>query len=294
MRGTPPLPGGRVVSLLDPKHFTAAERGQLQKIGWTEDQPVPSTLGKIIQDVQSEAAKDIAAGQTRYAVDPSTPPVQFKPVPLEQLTPEQQAKIRRLMSEAVAQAAADTAAEQMAMNAPPALSEAAQTIQQAKTYDLDPLPIDRPAPANSVEPLFDAPLNRPIIEQVAPPAAAAPLEDLEPSAGTPAAGQTVLSHCPHCNWDLMAVDIPEPDEPDRAAFAEAVAGATVFTKDYAIMGGRVKMWFRELTTPEIDMIFRQVFHEREDKRLTTELDVWERINRLRLCLQLQRLTTDRD
>lgn len=285
LRGNIPLPGGRPVTLLDPKFFTEVERSQLKKIGWVEGQPIPSTLSSILKDVQTEAAREIAASKLRPAVDPSTPPIAFKPVPLEQLTPEQQAKIKRLMHDAVTQAAQLDAAEQ----APPPVpaSEPAKTIQEAKRYDIDPLPVERPAAPGNVEPAFEPPATNPKISDAIPTDANGITETgIEP-------GRSLLLRCPHCNWDLTVVDTPVPDAEDRVAYAEAVAGGTVFSKSYELFGGRVKLWFRELTTPEIDAIFRQVFAEREAKKHATDMDLWERINRLRLCLQLARMTTDK-
>jgi len=99
-------------------------------------------------------------------------------------------------------------------------------------------------------------------------------------------GVAQLEFCPHCGWDLAMPDIPEPDDAAKQAFLVSILGHKPFIKTYDLMGGALSVTFRSLTSREIDQIYRQAYRERDRGELKNDADAWERINRLRLYLQL--------
>ena len=84
-------------------------------------------------------------------------------------------------------------------------------------------------------------------------------------------------------------DIPEPDVVERQAFVQSVLGLKPFPKQYSLLGGAVRVTFRTLTAQEIDAVYAHAFSERQTSELQTTEDFWERINRLRMFLQLAKV-----
>src|ERR1019366_9320279 len=92
--GVLPLPVGKVVSSLNPERLLPEERAQLRLIGWKEGQPIPENMASIIAEVVKETQEDFSASLNELPVDPSTPPVKFKPIDVATLPPAQQAVIK--------------------------------------------------------------------------------------------------------------------------------------------------------------------------------------------------------
>ena len=120
-----------------------------------------------------------------------------------------------------------------------------------------------------------------------------PLVDEEEVPGTedappPLSAGGVAQHenCPHCGWDLKSPTIQEPSYEEKMGFLQSVLGQRTFVNQYEIFGGAVMVRFRTLTTKEMDIIYSQVFSEREAGVVTTVQDYWEKVNRYRLYLQL--------
>lgn len=95
-----------------------------------------------------------------------------------------------------------------------------------------------------------------------------------------------IQTCPHCNWDMSLPTIAEPTYDEKMGFLHSVLGQKTFVHQYSIFGDHVIVRFRTLTTKEMDIIYRQVFAERETGEITTIQDYWEKVNRYKLYLQL--------
>lgn len=95
-----------------------------------------------------------------------------------------------------------------------------------------------------------------------------------------------LKECPHCGWDMSLPVIAEPTYDEKMGFLHSVLGQKTFTHQYDMFGGKVVVRFRTLTTKEMDVVYNQVFLERDDGIITTIQDYWEKVNRYRLYLQL--------
>jgi hypothetical protein len=294
--GTPPLPIGQAVRAIDPKHLTDTEREKLESIGWKEGEPVPSNMAEIVAAVEQQRAAEVQ-GDLPLPADPTTPPVDFQPVNLEDLPPEQRSRAKAMVDQSLEVAQGQAAAMQRAnaetrANVAQAggsqvqMDQAAPARPAAGTVpNVDHVPQAAPAPqaaptpqATPQTPQAQPRTPEPAVAQEAPSEA---LPDEPP--GTGAGG---LAYCPHCGWDMAAEDIPDPDEADRLIFLQTVLGQKPFEKRYELMGGQFIVGFRSLTASEIDAIYQQAFKEREAGEIQSDLEYWERVNRYRMFLQI--------
>jgi hypothetical protein len=148
------------------------------------------------------------------------------------------------------------------------------------------VPVDTPIPDLDVEadssPSFPPPLQEgPEI---------LPEEDVAEGEALSAGGTSELQNCPHCGWDMGLPTIAEPTYDEKMGFLHSVLGQKTFVHQYELFGGKVIVRFRTLTTKEMDVIYNQVFRERESGAVTTIQDYWEKVNRYRLYLQLTYLS----
>lgn len=274
LTGTPPLPFGKPIQLIAPDSLMPSERAELEKYGWKEDVPIPTDAAKLIEAVKAEM---MAAEQNLPPpIDPRTPPLQVETFDISKLSQDQRARFEERLRTTFKASAAEKVAE------------AEQAAESAKLLRVHPSvqKAMQVASAPDVEIEDDSIKVTAVGERTTPKPA--PLAESKSEASETGADK-VLSHCPHCNWDLSMPDIPEPPYGDKLAFLHAILGQKSFTKDYDLFGGKVVVTFRTLTTPEIDVIYKQAYRDRELGRLPTAIDFWERINRLRLVLQLQGL-----
>jgi hypothetical protein len=288
--GTPPLPVGRAVRAINPERLTEAERSKLQAVGWKEGDPVPDNMADIIAHFEQTRAAEVQ-GALPLPADPATPPVDFKPVALEDLPPEQRGQAKAMVDEALASAAAQSAAARRQD------AESRANIAQAGGTPVQMAATPPARPATSAVPDANhvpsaTPAASPTPQSAPTPAAspeAAQTQETPPEAPQAAMsdpGSTATAYCPHCGWDMSAEDIPDPDEDDRISFLQSVLGQQSFQKQYNLLGGNMIVRFRTLTAQEIDVVYRQVYKEREAGELVTEMDYWERLNRYRLYLQI--------
>ena len=310
--GTPPLPTGKVVGHLAPSSLTAAERESLAAIGWSEDMPLP-TSQEGIKQLQAEVAQ-MQAIEVPLPVDPRTPA--FKPpeaVPMHKLPAEQQnalraklANISKQEEEARREAArqADIKQKEQSVKGLGKASAAANAAvrgfeeklaaraasappQEFEVTADEAPPVPEYTPPPPVEP---TPVERAIVEEVSKKLdeTAARLPHAHSDTGI---GGVMLSHCPHCQWDLAVSDIPEPPYSDKMAFLHCLLGEKPFVKEFPLFNGNVLVSFRTLTTRELDVIYKQAYKDRQDGKLPNELDYYERLNRYRMLLQLQKFQT---
>lgn len=261
--GNPPLPTNKVVGVIPPSSLTAAERESLEALGWTDDIPIPDDFAKAFDSVLAERVAEAVVPP----VDPAThTPLKVETIPLEQADPATRDRLRKVMTEMVS----DRQAE---------LEEAAearrQELQGAKIPGLANArrAADKAASAESQEPVIE------VTDKHGPPPS-----DRPSSTGADARP----THCQHCSWDLSQPDVIEPAHADKLAFLQCLLGDKPYVHEYELFGGAVVVTFRTLTMAELDTLYRQVYLDQKAGKFDSELDYYEKLNRYRLCLQLQK------
>jgi hypothetical protein len=278
-------------------------------------------MSQVQEDAFQEATVNLP-----LPVSPQQPPLEIKePVPIEQLPLEQQQHyknvIQEMMSNALeaermsAQRAAEqrslgklspgvrTAAQAAAASAGPvhrkmnlqqtARLEAPEVVDDLAAYEkvapnLPPLPKAKTeqATAPKQKQKQTAAENRPPVKE---PPVKEEAEQAEATSASDMGTDKVMSECPHCRWPLDVPDIPEPDYADKLSFLHAILGEKSYEKSILLLGKQLEVVFRSLTTKEMDAIYRQASMERTSGALASPLDFFERINRLRMYLQLKSL-----
>ena len=278
--GTMPLPAGKPVKLMDPARLLPAERKLLRQIGWVEGQPIPQDMAPAIQKIAKEIKDEMAQAKLMPTIDPSTPPLQVNTIPIEQLPPEQQAKYAGILKDAMDEIStqAQQAAATEALTNPPEWQKNMQFVDTAPSQPqaAPPKPAGNPKARQQAAGELTSPPT--------PQEAAAMNRTESPLAP--------LTNCPHCRWDLSLPDEPEPPLDEKQAFLQAILGEIPFVKEYHLLGGALTVVFRTLATREIDACFDQCFSEKSTRKITNDMDFFERLNRHRLHLQLQRMRSD--
>lgn len=308
--GNPPLPTGKIVGQTAPSSLTAVERETLLAAGWTDDVPLPASQEGLKQ--LQQAVTEIASAEVPLPVDPRTPPLKITTVPIESLPPAEQKRFTNALAgkiqdinaqEAEARAAA-LRQQQLAAKEAAVKGIAAATGAADKAVDA----FRARAAAAVNTPLDDAPeivaVNPAAIgamkvqnhfetrtEQQRPAPPPPPPPPPAPTSETGADG-VMLSHCPHCSWDLAVPDGEEPPYQDKIGFLHALLGDRPYVKQYQLFSGNVLVTFRTLTIKELDQVYKQAFEDRQAGRITSEVDYYERLNRYRLMLQLQEFRAD--
>ena len=149
------------------------------------------------------------------------------------------------------------------------------------------VPDDTQIPELDVEGASSPPPPPPALEEMPE---ILPEEEESEEEALSAGGESPLQNCPHCGWDMGLPVIAEPTYDEKMGFLHSVLGQKTFTHQYELFGGRVIVRFRTLTTKEMDVIYNQVFQQRETGEISTIQDYWEKVNRYRLYLQLTYLS----
>lgn len=103
---------------------------------------------------------------------------------------------------------------------------------------------------------------------------------------------TVRAVCSHCGWDQAISPIPEPERQDKIIFLQAVLGQKVFTKQFMLFGGNLRVTFRSLTVREIDALYVETFKAQKAGVIDNTTDYYEFLNRQRLYLQLTHISAN--
>lgn len=138
-------------------------------------------------------------------------------------------------------------------------------------------------------PDFEPPV--PAAEVPVPPQAAeevVPEKEPENEPDRPTTGQQV---CIQCGWNQDVPTIPEPEHKDKIAFLHSVLGQKVFSKNYLLFGGNLRVSLRSLTIKEIDALYAETFRAQKAGLIVTSADYYEYLNRLRLFLQITGLSS---
>jgi hypothetical protein len=245
--------------------LTPLEKESLEKVGWKEGDPIPDNLHEILAKL-SEGGEE-AAVESEVLSSSSDEVEPNETVGDEDLTPEERESLHaELKAKAEGQAA---------------VRDTLENLSQTPSAPINP---------SEFSPGVGAALQQ--MEAIAAadesPETASESEDTEESF----AGAPELTDCPHCAWPLNVPDIPEPDSLERQSFVQSVLGLKPFPKQYSLLGGAVRVTFRTLTAQEIDAVYAQAFHEQHAAKIQTNEDFWERINRLRMFLQVVSLESD--
>lgn len=309
--GNPPLPTGKVVGQVAPSSLTDVERDTLLAAGWTPDMPLP-TSQEGIKQLQAAVA-ELAAVEVPFPVAPNTPPLKVTTVPLDTLPAADQTRLTGALTgklqdiaaqEAEARKAAlrrnELSAKEMSVKGIGKATGAADASVEAfrrRMAEQANVPVDDAPEVVAVNPaavgamhLQDHFSTR--AEAQAPPPAAPPPAPEPHAHNETGAGGVMLTHCPHCQWDLAMSDIAEPPYQDKVGFLHAMIGDKPFAKEYPLFNGLVHVVFRTLTTKEIDKIYLQAHNDRLEGKASNDIDYYERLNRYRLVLQLQKFHSD--
>lgn len=252
--GQLPQPVGQTTFV--PKRLTPDERKALETIGWKDGDPVPNDMAERI----SATADDVRREAVAYVppVAPDRPPLALpQVVDINSVSPEK----RRELSAALQEARhGRTAASMEVQGAAPGVNEAIRAATASPDILLED---DRESATYS---------------------AGAPKEEADQP--------VTLTQCGHCGRDPRQGMFTEPSGLDRQVYMAAMLGGKPFTKEYTFFGGKMKATYRELSTREIDLIFKCCHGMQMRDELKGLTEMTEQLYRFRLCLQLQRIVLD--
>ena len=278
MRQGPPLRAGVVY-----QGRTDAEKQVLTALDWPPNEPLPENAARILHELQQSqqrALAEVADDALPPPIDINTPPIKIpEPRPFENLSAEEKLRIRNALKRGVVaeRAVAEQKAEQEKMSSIPEDLRIAMQIANEGSLAIEDDSVVVPQQAG--EP------------KSTPKAAAAPTETIElPKDAETGVAAPVLTHCPHCSFDLGMKAPPEPAYGEKMAFLHALLGEKCFEKTYALLGGNLTVTFRTLLTAELEVMYKQAHRDRSTQRILVESDYWERLNRYRLFLQLRSMT----
>lgn len=270
--GTVPLPSGKVVGAVMPSGLSAAERDALEGIGWTPDIPIPTNMAEILESERLRRAAE--SDEVVLPIDPRTPPLKIEEKKLSEVTPEERAHVLEVMKTAF-EAQQQQIAEQQQQERLKASAAQIPGLEQAVRLASQPT-------SKSAAPADQHNLIEDDSKQQSTP-------DSKSTFESPTGANAGPAFCPHCQWDLSRVDVPEATYSEKMVWLHALLGQKSYIKDYELFGGNVIATFRTLTAMEIDAVYKQAWRDQETGKIITQVDYWERINRYRLFLQLQTL-----
>jgi len=274
-----PIPSSRVTLPEDAKQ-------QLEALGWKPGDPVPGELGDRLRAIQAEIAEADAQDEAdlpakvREIRKRAKPP---KHVKLEDLPQEKQQELRSLMDEAKrvlaqeeSEAREEDAMQERLGEIPDNLRQAAEANMRSQmaaergeqgkpgtTFSQVPDGLPSPpeggkANVEGISPIFsEQPEEQPEEPPKEEPAQESP-KNAEPR---PAIGETASEFgsaeppqtCPRCQFQLNLPLPPPPTEGQKNMFTSYMLGITDrFYEDYPVLGGRVIVTFRALSSREAD------------------------------------------
>lgn len=98
-------------------------------------------------------------------------------------------------------------------------------------------------------------------------------------------------NCPHCGWQLDRSDV-EIDENDKIKYVLAQCGGSEdgrFRKEYSVFNNHMSITFRDLTSKESDLIYKQLASDRLQERITAPDDYIYYFMSYRLICSLERI-----
>lgn len=108
----------------------------------------------------------------------------------------------------------------------------------------------------------------------------------ETETGVGAGGKT---HCPRCTWPLdMPFDV-EPTLEDKQGFMASVLGLTRFEKKYELLGGKLVVFFRSLSSEESALLNQQLGYMVRNGESIGDGEYWAHLMEFRLVMSVSRI-----
>jgi hypothetical protein len=272
--------------VLDPRYMTEFEKKQLAALNWEEGAPVPGNAAELIAALQAEAtAEDI------LPVAPDTPPLEMpKPVDISKLPAAKQEELRDALEQAGRFQEQLRANQASTVGLPASVAAAKRVADQAIQNDpqsrgfsvVDDRPARQPQP-HGPAPTVIPPGPKPMGWQRAQPSEP-PLAVMEPMNDPPMGelsdtGAAGMTHCPHCSWELKRPDPSTPSDDDKRTYLmAALAGpGHRFTREVEMLGGSIKVGYRELTGGEADAALTQVADDVRKNRVVGDGEWWQKL-----------------
>lgn len=242
------------VGQISTEHLLPEERAVLDQIpGWEAGAPIPGNMAELLDKAQQAAKHEVSSYVP--ALPENAKALDIQTVNITDLPEEKQLELASYIKWAGEQQAAAIAAPTLLSSAP--TINVVMDLKQEK---------DEKAEKSNV-----------------------PEEDRD----TTGIRSNALRKCPHCSWDLAVKDVAEPSGFDKQAYIQCWLGQKPFKKEYQLYHGAVSVWFRELTSKELDVIFTAA-HKRaaaETTEVAKTMAFPEWIERYRLAAQLVAIRT---
>lgn len=104
-----------------------------------------------------------------------------------------------------------------------------------------------------------------------------------------AGGVNPVSYCPRCMWDVRQPWELQPEDTDKEQFVAAILGGTRFTKLISVMGGRLQITYRSLTSQETDLVFTQLGIDLRQEKLLDDAQYFMQLQVYRLAMSVERI-----
>lgn len=319
--GTLPIPTGDVI-------LSDWDKQQLSHIGWEEGQKLPPDFARQIKQVQKQAQADVDTAREDLIAQGQKAGGKVKigkELNLADLPAARQEELRGVLADyqeyaKKEQARQDIVAAQEAKvvpNADPSVAQAHRTAMAAEDQTaasaaagLPEVEIRPPRQASESPQL--PPEIRPRdgaeiagMENVAPfvthpgppqPERPPPRAKEQPSPEVPPADQVAdaggvnpVSYCPRCMWDVRQPWELQPEDTDKEQFVAAILGGTRFTKLISVMGGRLQITYRSLTSQETDLVFKQLGIDLRQEKLFDDAQYFMQLQVYRLAMSVERI-----
>lgn len=288
-------------------------KAQLKKLGWQEGDPIPGDLGLEIQRIQQRYRQE--RDEANWEENP--PPGYRKPkhefANIDDIPEEEQAKLREYLADykeerkqQARQMQQQAQFEEQSADMSPQMREATARAMQQQTEAEVARGASMAASLGEGPPAdFDIPEGKKFggafgnvagmekiqkMQQQAkpqkPPEPAPPEHDHAPSgiADTPV-------FCPRCLWDQREPFEIKPTQEDKEGFVAAILGMGRFEKEYELLNGNVKVYFRSLMSDEVAKLHEQLgWHIRRGEILGDgEYFMW--LMEYRMCMATSRIET---
>lgn len=280
-QGRPPLKSGAVT-------VSDYTRRQLEQIGWKDGDPIPGDLGKRIQEIQKEVeqSRKDRLQDSDLAVGWQPPKPDF--VDISQLPEEKQRELAAYLQEhkrEVSERAAEEATIQAAdARIPTSIQgEQRELMREQIVQSMAAQAATQPAGSILVD---DRVKPTPEVQtQTSPPSPQDPVAvELPESTTTPGP-----VHCPRCMWPVRTAFDTQYTEEDKKGFLAATLGLKRFEKRISLMGDKLEIYLRSLTTKETETIQIQTSAYTRDGIINGEGAYWLHVMAYRLALSVSKI-----